>query len=74
MYGWSRIDEDFCNEVGKFIEAAEKHALTLTHYKDIVICPYKVSVFFPRGVTPTSKFVCVLPFPDGDARRHKGLS
>ena len=33
-----------------------------------------VSVFFPRGVTPTSKFVCVLPFPDGDARRHRGLS
>ena len=27
---------------------------------------------FPRGgVTPTSKFVCVLPFPDGDARRHR---
>jgi len=21
-----------------------------------------------------SKFVCVLPFPDGDARRHKDLS
>ena len=33
-----------------------------------------MSVFFPRGVTPTSKFVCVLPFPDGDARRHKDLS
>ena len=33
-----------------------------------------VSVFFPRGVTPTSKFVCVLPFPDGDARRHRDLS
>ena len=33
-----------------------------------------VSVFSPRGVTPTSKFVCVLPFPDGDARRHRGLS
>ena len=29
---------------------------------------------FPRGVTPTSKFVCVLPFPDGDAKRHKDLS
>jgi len=26
------------------------------------------------GVTPTSKFVCVLPFPDGDARRHRDLS
>ena len=33
-----------------------------------------LSVFFPRGVTPTSKFVCVLPFPDGDARRHRDLS
>ena len=31
-------------------------------------------MFFPRGVTPTSKFVCVLPFPDGDARRHRDLS
>ena len=30
--------------------------------------------FIPRGVTPTSKFVCVLPFPDGDARRHRDLS
>jgi len=39
--------------------------------------PYLVrqlSLFSPRGVTPTSKFVCVLPFPDGDARRHKDLS
>jgi hypothetical protein len=34
----------------------------------------QLSVFFPRGVTPTSKFVCVLPFPDGDARRHRDLS
>jgi len=33
-----------------------------------------VSVFSPRGVTPTSKFVCMLPFPDGDAKRHKDLS
>jgi len=33
-----------------------------------------VSEFSPRGVSPTSKFVCVLPFPDGDARRHKDLS
>ena len=32
-----------------------------------------VSVLSPRGVTPTSKLVCVLPFPDGDARRHKDL-
>ena len=34
----------------------------------------QLSVFTPRGVTPTSKFVCVLPFPDGDVRRHKGIS
>jgi len=34
----------------------------------------QLSMFSPRGVTPTSKFVCVLPFPDGDARRHKDLS
>jgi len=33
-----------------------------------------LSVFFPRGVTPTSEFVCVLPFLDGDAKRHKDLS
>ncbi|XP_002437042.2 uncharacterized protein LOC8085375 [Sorghum bicolor] len=41
MYGWSRIDEGFRDEVDKFIEAAEKHALTLTHYKDTIICPCK---------------------------------
>ena len=33
-----------------------------------------VGVFPPWGVTPTSKFVCVLPFPDGDAKRYKDLS
>ena len=36
--------------------------------------PTCVSVFSPRGVTPTSEFVCVLPFPDGDVKRHKDLS
>jgi len=35
---------------------------------------HQLSVFSPRGVTPTSKFVCVLPFLDGDARRHRDLS
>ena len=30
----------------------------------------QLSVFSPRRVTPTSEFVCVLPFPDGDAKRH----
>jgi len=34
----------------------------------------QLSVFSPRGVTPTSKFVYMLPFPVGDARRHKDLS
>ena len=29
--------------------------------------------FSPRGVTPTSKFVWVLPFPHGDAKKHKDL-
>ena len=28
----------------------------------------QLSVFSPRGVTPTSKFVCVLPFPDGSGK------
>ena len=36
--------------------------------------PIGLSVFSPRGVTPMSEFVCVLPFPDGDARRHRDLS
>jgi len=30
----------------------------------------QLSVFSP----PMSEFVCVLPFPDGDAKRHKNLS
>jgi len=34
----------------------------------------QLSVFSPRGGTPTSEFVCVFPFPDGDAKRHKDLS
>ena len=34
----------------------------------------QLSVFSPRAVTPTSKFVCMLPFLDGEARRHKDLS
>jgi hypothetical protein len=41
MYGWSRIDEGFREEVDKFIVAAEKHASTLTYNKNITICPYK---------------------------------
>jgi len=32
-----------------------------------VVC--QLSVFYPRGVTPTSKLVCVFPLPDGDARK-----
>ena len=29
---------------------------------------------FPTGGQPTSEFVCVLPFRDGDAKRQKDLS
>jgi len=41
MYGWSRIDEGFHEEVDKFIEAAKKHASTLRYNKDTIICPCK---------------------------------
>ena len=34
----------------------------------------QLSVFSPRGVTPTSEFVCVLTFLYGDAIRHRDLS
>jgi len=30
-------------------------------------------VFQPRGPTPTSEFVCVLPLPDGDATRTQTI-
>ena len=39
----------------------------------ITVDPYlarQLSVFSPWGVTPTSEFVCVVPFPDGDAKIH----
>ena len=38
-YGLLRFKLDFCDEVDKFIEAAEKHAMTLTQNKDSIICP-----------------------------------
>jgi hypothetical protein len=38
MYGLSRFKPDFRDEVDKFIEAAEKHAMTLTQNKDSIIC------------------------------------
>ncbi|XP_002450597.1 uncharacterized protein LOC8060012 [Sorghum bicolor] len=41
MYGWSRIDEGFREEVVKFIEATEKHASTLTYNRNTIICPCK---------------------------------
>ena len=41
MYGQSRIDEGFREEVDKFIEATEKHASTLTENKDTIIYSYK---------------------------------
>jgi hypothetical protein len=41
MYGWSRIDEGFREEVDKFIAARKKHASTLRYNKDTFICPCK---------------------------------
>jgi len=41
MYGSLRFKADFREEVDKFIEAAEKHAATLTENKDIIICSCK---------------------------------
>jgi hypothetical protein len=41
MYGSLRFKADFCEEVDKFIKAAEKHATTLTENKDTIICSYK---------------------------------
>ena len=38
MYGSLRFKAGFCEEVNKFIEAAEKHAMTLTENKDTIIC------------------------------------
>jgi hypothetical protein len=39
MYGSLRFMAGFREEVDKFIEAAEKHAATLTENNDIIICP-----------------------------------
>ena len=41
MYGSLRFKAGFREEVNKFIEAAEKHATTLTENKDTIICPCK---------------------------------
>ena len=41
MYGSLRFKAGFREEVDKFIEAAKKHATTLTENKDIIICPCK---------------------------------
>jgi hypothetical protein len=41
MYGWSRINEGFYEEVDKFIKSAKKHASTLRYNKDTIICPFK---------------------------------
>ena len=41
MYGSLRFKAGFREEVDKFIEAAEKHATTLTENMDTIICPYK---------------------------------
>jgi soluble cytochrome b562 len=53
------------------LAAALPVATNIEQVKNITTRGGKVSVFSPPGVTPTSEFVCVLPFPDGDARRHK---
>ena len=41
MYGSLRFKAGFREEVNKFIEAAKKHATTLTENKDIIIYPCK---------------------------------
>ena len=41
MYGSLRFKAGFHEVVDKFIEAVEKHAMTLTDNKDTIICPYK---------------------------------
>ena len=41
MYGSLRFKVGFREEVDKFIEAAKKHAMTLTENKDTIICPCK---------------------------------
>ena len=41
MYGSLRFKTGFREEVDKFIEAAKKHATTLTENKDTIICPYE---------------------------------
>jgi hypothetical protein len=39
MYGSLRFKPCFREEVDKFLEAAEKHAMTLTQNNDSIICP-----------------------------------
>ena len=41
MYGSLRFKAGFCEEVDKFIEAADKHAAPLIENKDTIICPCK---------------------------------
>ena len=41
MYGSLRFKTGFREEVDKFIEAAKKHATTLTENKDTIICSCK---------------------------------
>ena len=41
MYDSLRFEAPFHEEVDNFIEAAEKHAATLTDNKDTIICPCK---------------------------------
>jgi hypothetical protein len=39
MYGSLWCKPDFREQVDKFLEAAEKHAMTLIEIKDSIICP-----------------------------------
>jgi hypothetical protein len=41
MYGSLRFKAGFREEVDKFIEATEKHAMMLIENKDTIICPCK---------------------------------
>ena len=48
MYGSLRFKAGFCEEVDKFIEAAKKHATTLTENKDTIICSCKETYAMDR--------------------------
>jgi len=65
-YFWSDTFNAFIFRHGP----ASPHAFQCGYAYSSGHCNCRLSVFFPREVTPTSEFVCMLPFPDGDAKRH----